>query len=50
MPMRILKKPISMSEVRELAEEWYGTMIKGTVDITENKVALGRDYQSKIRK
>lgn len=42
--MRILKKPIPMSEVRALATEWYGTMIKGTVDIAENKVALGGDY------
>lgn len=42
--MRILKKPIPMSEVRVLATEWYGTMIKGTVDIAENKVALGGDY------
>lgn len=42
--MRILKKQIPMSEVRTLAQEWYGTMIKGTVDITENKVALGGDY------
>lgn len=33
-----------MEEVRTLAEEWYGTMIKGTVDIIENKVALGGDY------
>ena len=33
-----------MSEVRALAEEWYGTMIKGTVDIVENKVAIGGDY------
>lgn len=42
--MRILKKPTPMSEVRALATEWYGTMIKGTVDIAENKVALGGDY------
>lgn len=42
--MLILKNPISMNEVRELAQEWYGTMIKGTVDIAENKVALGGDY------
>lgn len=33
-----------MEEVHTLAIEWYGTMIKGTVDIIENKVALGGDY------
>ena len=42
--MHILKKLTPMSEVRTLATEWYGTMIKGTVDIAENKVALGGDY------
>ncbi len=44
MSIQILEKPVSMKYVRELAKEWYGTMIKGTVDITQNKVALGGDY------
>lgn len=44
MPILILKKPTSMEEVRTLAIQWYGTMIKGTVDIIENRVALGGDY------
>ncbi len=33
-----------MDEVRKFAENWYGTMIKGTVDIAREKVALGSDY------
>lgn len=33
-----------MKDVRALALEDYGDMIKGTVDIIENKVALGGDY------
>ncbi len=33
-----------MQEVKELAEEWYGSMIKGAVDIEEGRVALGGDY------
>ena len=44
MPIHILKTPTSMQEVRTVAIEWYGTMIKGTVDILENKVAIGGDY------
>ncbi|MEK7538385.1 MAG: DUF5674 family protein [Patescibacteria group bacterium] len=44
MAIHILKKPTSMQEVRTIATEWYGTMIKGTVDILENKVAIGGDY------
>ncbi|KKU80601.1 MAG: hypothetical protein UY07_C0039G0004 [Parcubacteria group bacterium GW2011_GWA1_47_8] len=44
MPIHILKKLTPMSDVRVAATEWYGTMIKGTVDILENKVAIGGDY------
>ena len=44
MSMHILKKQVTMEEVRVLATEWYGTMIKGTVDIAKDKVALGGDY------
>lgn len=33
-----------MDYVRELAVEWYATMLKGTVDIKQNKVAVGGDY------
>jgi hypothetical protein len=44
MPIHILEKPTSMRDVHAAAAEWYGSMIKGTVDIVENKVALGGDY------
>ncbi len=44
MSIQILEKPVSMDYVRELAVEWYGTMIKGTVDIAKNKVAIGGKY------
>ena len=27
-----------------MAKEWYGFLIKGTVDIANNKVAIGGDY------
>lgn len=44
MSIHLLEKLISIKDVRALALEDYGTMIKGTVDIVENKVALGGDY------
>jgi hypothetical protein len=44
MEIRIITEKISMDEVKKLAEAWYGTMIKGTVDIVKGKVALGGDY------
>ncbi|MES2023073.1 MAG: DUF5674 family protein [Patescibacteria group bacterium] len=40
----ILDKQIGMDEVKELAKSWYGTMIKGAVDIMDGRVALGGDY------
>jgi hypothetical protein len=44
MEIKILAEKMSMEEVKVFAENWYGTMIKGAVDITQNKVALGGDY------
>jgi len=40
----ILDHKISIEEVKKIAEFWYGTMIKGAVDIESSKVALGGDY------
>ena len=40
----ILKDKIGINEVKELAQFWYGTMIKGAVDIENGRVALGGDY------
>lgn len=42
--MIIIKEKMNMDDVRKLAEGWYGTMIKGCVDIEREKVALGGDY------
>lgn len=44
MEIKILDKQINMEEVKELAKGWYGTMIKGAVDIDLGRVALGGDY------
>jgi len=44
MQIKILENKISIEEVKKLAENWYGDMIKGAVDIEGGRVALGGDY------
>jgi hypothetical protein len=44
MSIQIITKPMTILEVRKLADEWYGTLIKGCVDVSKDKVALGGDY------
>ena len=44
MNITILDHKINAEEVKKLANLWYGTMIKGTVDIKLERVALGGDY------
>jgi hypothetical protein len=44
MEIKILQQKMPMEEVRKLADAWYSTMIKGSVDIVRKKVALGGDY------
>ncbi|MEK9181917.1 MAG: DUF5674 family protein [Patescibacteria group bacterium] len=42
--IKILDHKISLKEIKELADFWYGTMIKGAVDIEGGRVALGGNY------
>ena len=44
MDIQILDHKIKIEELKKLANFWYGTMIKGTVDIEHERVALGGDY------
>ncbi|KKR79331.1 MAG: hypothetical protein UU24_C0011G0011 [Candidatus Nomurabacteria bacterium GW2011_GWA2_40_9] len=44
MEIKILENKISIDEVKKLAEFWYGSMIKGAVDVEGERVALGGDY------
>src|SRR3989338_7891090 len=44
MKIKILENKISITEVKKLAESWYGSMIKGCVDIEAGRVALDGDY------
>lgn len=44
MEIQILDKKWSIDEVKSFAENWYGTMIKGCVDVENGRVGLGGDY------
>lgn len=38
---KILKQPLSKKEIKELAEEFFGDMIKVAVDVEEGLIAAG---------
>jgi len=44
MTILIPDSPIRLADIKRLAEETYGFMIKGAVDIVANRVAIGGDY------
>lgn len=44
MNIKIINKKISDSELREIAKEFYGKMIKGVVDINREILAMGGEY------
>lgn len=44
MDIKIVTDTITLTEVRELAKKWYGTIIKGVIDIEKEIVALGGEY------
>ena len=40
----IVREPVSVSAVQDLAQKWYGDMIKGVADVEKGTVALGGDW------
>jgi hypothetical protein len=44
MEIRIIDKKIAESELREIAKDFYGQMIKGVVDIEKEILAMGGEY------
>ncbi|OGI93873.1 hypothetical protein A3A03_02030 [Candidatus Nomurabacteria bacterium RIFCSPLOWO2_01_FULL_40_18] len=42
--MQIINKKISETELKKIAEEFYGSMIKGVVDIELGVLAMGGEY------
>ncbi len=46
MDIKIVEDVISLRELREIAEEFYTTMVKGVVDIEKEIVAFGGEYHA----
>lgn len=46
MEIKIVKKEISLEEVKKTAEEQYGNMIKAVVDIEKEIMAIGGELHS----
>ncbi|MCX6752412.1 MAG: DUF5674 family protein [Candidatus Nomurabacteria bacterium] len=44
MNIKIIDKKIKESELREIAKEFYGNLIKGVVDIDREILAMGGEY------
>ena len=44
MTIRILTSPITLADIKQLAQETYGFMIKGSVDIATKRMAIGGNY------
>jgi hypothetical protein len=44
--IRIIKEPITFEELKKIASERYGDMIKAVVDVEREIVALGGDLHS----
>lgn len=44
MKIKIIEDHISVDELREIAKEFYGSMVKGVVDIERNVIAVGGEY------
>lgn len=44
MNIRIINNKISEKELREIAKDFYGNMIKGVVDIEREILAMGGEY------
>ncbi|OGI57573.1 hypothetical protein A3B85_01715 [Candidatus Nomurabacteria bacterium RIFCSPHIGHO2_02_FULL_37_13] len=42
--MKIINKKISENELREIAKEFYGSMIKGVADVEREILAMGGEY------
>lgn len=44
MEIKILTEKMPIAEVKEFAQTWYNELVKDTVDIEMEKVAIGGDY------
>ena len=44
MNIKIINKKITESELREIAKDFYGEMVKGAVDVEREILAVGGEY------
>lgn len=44
MNIKIIEEPVTIAEVKALAKEIYGDMIKGVADVERGVIALGGEY------
>ena len=44
MKIKIINKKITDEELREIAKDFYGNMIKGVVDVEKEILAMGGEY------
>ena len=44
MNIKIVKSKMSEEELREIAKDFYSTMVKGVVDVENETLALGGEY------
>jgi len=46
MEIRIIKKPISKEELKELAKEGFGDVVKAVVDVEQEIMAVGGELHA----
>jgi len=46
MEIKIVKEKISLEEVKKMAEEQYGNMVKAVVDVEKDMMAIGGELHS----
>lgn len=44
--VRIIKEKISLEELKGIAKEWYGDMVKGVADVERGIIAFGGELHS----
>ena len=42
--IQIIRESISLPQVHDIAALWYGTMVKGVVDVRQRVIALGGEW------
>jgi hypothetical protein len=44
MEIKIIEKSISRPDLQELSRHWYGGLLKGAIDLKNEKIALGGEW------